>query len=310
MIKTMVEGSFIAQVFRGGIEIIKTVRQKNLILETKMQDSTNLGGVLHVGTGNTTPAYNDTGLVSVLTSAAGAGWVASTSVLTASDYEKEVSNVFTFSLGAVVGNLAELGVSPSNNPLISFHTRALFKDGVGNPTVLTVTAQDQLVVTYFVKKTSSMLTTTSVVSADVGGTPTDIDYTIRPCISSQGDGGSGAVNPSSIYGFNPVMIVNSVNIISVDPVTFIPTSLNTSTENAVGSSAIVLTATGNEVTHTFTFPISSGNLQWVSATLGNTTSTSVLVVILQIEFNGPNYITKINTETVTFQVKEIVDQVV
>jgi hypothetical protein len=310
MIKTEIEGSFIAQVFRFGVERLKTKRTKNIILSNKMGDQSSFGNRLQVGTGTSAPLFSNTNLDSFLTQASGPGWVEQSSILTGTDYEKESINTFTFSVGQAVGNLTELGVSVNSSPTIAIHTRALFKDALGDPTVITLTAQDQLVVTYFVKKTISMATTTGVAVADVNGVPTNIDYTIRPCISTTADGGTDADEPSSIYGFNHTMFIANSNIISIDPVTFIPTSLVAPTGSAAGVSAIQLTGTGNEVTHTFTFQTGTANTEWRSATLSTSNNPAISVIYFQIEFNGPSYITKVNTETITFPVIEVVNQVI
>lgn len=309
MINVKVEGSFIAQVFRGGIEISKTKEIKNLILSNAMSSAAQAGNFLQVGTGSTAPAYGDVSLVNSVAAINGSGWSEVSSILTGTDYKKESRNIFTFAQGSIAANLTELGVADSLTLGGSLDTRALFKDGIGDPTTIVVTAQDQLVVTYFLKKTIVMTTTVGVVSADVGGVPTDINYTIRPCISNDADGGIPAHIPSSIFGDGVDIITNDANRISVAPVTFVPSLIDSGGNSANGTSVFVLTATGNEVTHTFTYPIGSGNYQWVSATLGQNISTSVDVIFFQIEFDGPNYITKVGTETITFKIKEIVAQV-
>lgn len=311
MIKTDIEGSFSVSIFRNNKEIKSTGRMKNLILEGAMDALDTLGPSLHVGTGTTAPTFSDTGLVSHLAAVNGSGWLESSPVLNGSTYEKESFNTFTFSTGAVVGNITELGVSPSPNPAIQFQTRALFRDGAGDPTTITVTAADQLVITYYVKKFITMIPTTSSVLS--GGNV--IDYTIRPCISTNGKSGSPAHFPASIYqaasNFGLFARINDANIISVDPVSYVPSFVDDSGETSPESSnAVTITATGNEVVHTITVPITTANFQWGAATVADTASSSLNEIIFQIEFNGPNYITKINTETVTFKIKEINNQVI
>lgn len=308
MIKTTVKGSFSVQVIRNGEVIKELPRQGNLILSAKMAVLSSFGNYVHVGTGSVAPTYSDTSLGNFLASAF-ASWNTGTPVLNVNVYEKEASAVFTFALGAVVGNLSELGVASAGGS--GLQTRALFKDVLGDPTTVTVTALDQLVITYFVTKNTSMTTTTSSVMLD--GNP--IDYTIRPCISAGGDGGSSAIYPSSIYqpaaGVNFYLTVNDANRISVNPTTFVPTSIDANGDlSPEGSSVVTLTGTGNTILHTMTLPIESGNFQWVAATVSTIASASFTTVLFQIEFNGPNYIVKNNTETVTFKIEETVDQVV
>lgn len=309
MIKTEVEGSFSVKVLRDGEVINSLGRQKNLILAGAMSSFGSIGNYLHVGTGNTAPTFSDTGLENQIAVSAFSAWTESNVVLNGTTYEKESVNAFTFTVGAVVGNIAELGVNSSTNPSATFDTRALFKDGAGDPTTIPVTVDDQLVVTYYVKKFISM----TPVSLQVTSGGNVIDYTIRPCISSQGKSGSAAHYCSSIYqtdaNSNLFMYANNVNILTIDPVTYIPTTTGGGFEiSPEGSGSIVLTGNGNEVTHTVTFPISTANFQFVS--LVPVTVSSLSYALFQIEFDGPNYITKNNTETVTIKIKEINSQVV
>lgn len=315
MISSIIEGSFLVQVFRHDQEIITLPRTKNLITRGGMDAIEILGNNLHIGTGGTTPVFADTSLQSFIATKTGANWSANTSVLTGDDYVKESKNTFTFAIGAVVGNISELGISTTSNETSDIQTRALFKDGAGDPTTITVTSQDQLVVTYFVKKTISMVPFVSSISATVDGSPVIIDYTVRPCISSSSDSGSGAEYTASTYQIISAsrlyMTVNNANRISVAPVTFIPTLIDSGGDTLLSSSTnIALTASGSIVTHNFTYPLGSGNLQWVSATIGSNASPAIQFVLFQIEFNGPNFITKTNTDSTVFTVTETMNQVI
>lgn len=307
MIKTKIKGSFSVKVIRHGKVISELPRQSNLILSGAMSSIQSFGTYIHVGTGSAAPVYADTSLQVFLASASnGSAWVQSASVLNGNTYEKEASKTVTFSLGAVVGNLTELGLA--SQPATNLQTRALFKDILGDPTTITVTALDQLVITYFVSKHITMTPSTSSVS--LGGDT--IDYTIRPCISSTGDGGSFASVPSSVYTSGALYLTaNDANRISVDPITFIPTSLDVGGDQGPASTEVItLTATGNTIVYTVTMPTTQANYQWQAATIASGPNNSVDFILYQIEFNGPNYIVKNNTETVTFKIIETVDQVV
>lgn len=95
-----------------------------------------------VGTSNTPPTFTDTqlgnklayvnGSVSAGPSDANEGWVS-------------LVGTYRFAQGAVVGNIQELGVGPTDDRLLS---RALVLDSAGSPTSLTVTSSDILVVVY------------------------------------------------------------------------------------------------------------------------------------------------------------------
>lgn len=97
-----------------------------------------------VGSGSAAPAPTDTSLVSQIASVQGDNGSGSSGV----GYSA-ATFTYTFSQGAVQGNLAEIGFSQSESgPLFS---RALIKDGNGNPTTITVTEIDVLTVTYEVR---------------------------------------------------------------------------------------------------------------------------------------------------------------
>lgn len=64
-----------------------------------------------------------------------------------------IEYTFTFTPGAVTGNISEVGLAfGMRNGLLPainvIHSRALVTDGQGNPTTITVTASDQLIVKY------------------------------------------------------------------------------------------------------------------------------------------------------------------
>lgn len=310
MIKTKISTKIIVKVLRDGVVIDELPEQKNLILRGVMDSIKDLGVYLHVGTGSAIPDFNDTSLSNFLKSSPASSWSEQASILNGSVYEKEVVNTFTFAVGDVVGNISELGVASLSSQVNDLHTRALFKDGAGDPTTITVTAQDQLVVTYFVKKHISMTPTSESLLVD-GIT---INYTLRPCITTVGDSGSSARVPSTIYqsltNDNLYMTVQNTNRISVDPVTFLVTELDGGGDTSPeGSHSVTLTGTGNEVIHTFTYPITTGNFQWICATFSILVGLQTNRILFQIEFDGPNYITKENNQTVQFDLKEIVSQV-
>lgn len=121
----------------------------NLILDggLNLLGSTNVLGYCHVGTSSTAPANNQTGLL---------GWVASTSVVMESasgnsgapPYYGWRTQRFRFAQGAAAGNLSEVGISPNSTNASQFWSRALIKDGLGNPTTITVLSTEVLDVTY------------------------------------------------------------------------------------------------------------------------------------------------------------------
>lgn len=103
-------------------------------------------GRLAVGSGSTTPTETDTNL---------AAWVAtkdndalSTSFTTTSPYQFTVNGHYEFAAGAAAGVLSELGIAAAGGANPQVRTRALITDDMGNPTTITVLADEQLVVDY------------------------------------------------------------------------------------------------------------------------------------------------------------------
>lgn len=116
---------------------------------------------LNVGTGSTEPAVAQTGLTTWLASTTSfygdISWDYSVGdVGTSAPCWKSGQRTFAFAIGGCTGNLTELGLSNASNS--SYYNRQLFRDGIGDPTVITVAADEGLRVT--VK--SSMYSTLAV----------------------------------------------------------------------------------------------------------------------------------------------------
>lgn len=108
------------------------------------------GNACAVGSGNTPPAYDQTGL---------ATQVAMTTTQqsntagrrTEAPYYGWTRRVFRFAAGVAAGTLAEIGIGWYQNPgptMAGFFSRALILDLDGNPTTITVLADEVLDITY------------------------------------------------------------------------------------------------------------------------------------------------------------------
>jgi hypothetical protein len=99
-----------------------------------------------VGTGSATPSFTDTSLQAYLASsnAAGPAVPAAAFVAGPPPYWQQFSS-YRFSTGTAAGNISEIaiGASPTN-----IFNRALILDNLGNPTTITVLADELLDVTY------------------------------------------------------------------------------------------------------------------------------------------------------------------
>lgn len=122
----------------------------NLVTNTGLDaigaSTTQFASFCRIGTGNTAAAYTDTVLVSQ--SASTSSVVARTGVNAgASNYETKTTVTFQFALGAVVGNMAEIGVGTASTGA-TLCSRALIVDGGGSPTTITVLVTEILQVVY------------------------------------------------------------------------------------------------------------------------------------------------------------------
>jgi hypothetical protein len=133
-----------------------------------------------VGTGTAQPLVTDTGLQIPLAFTSTADNVQSTAAGVA-PYAVTQSRTFTFAQGAVVGNISEVSVgwAAANG---SAWSHARIKDGGGVDTTITVTAIEQLSVTYQLK--ANIPSTDVTANVTIGGTATTV--TIRPSFVTSG----------------------------------------------------------------------------------------------------------------------------
>lgn len=86
---------------------------------------------------------------------------------------------YTFPVGTVTGDLREIGFFDSSDNMFS---HALIKDGAGNPTTVTVLADEQLFVTYEVRKYPLATDQTGTFVLSINGIDTSFTYTARPAL--------------------------------------------------------------------------------------------------------------------------------
>ena len=118
---------------------------KNLVLDIgldRMGSGNTLFQFCRIGTGTAAATASDTDLQSqsastsneISTSSANAG---------APNYESTTTTVFEFALGAVVGNMAEIGAGWLTSGANGLFSRARINDAGGSPTTITVLATDR-----------------------------------------------------------------------------------------------------------------------------------------------------------------------
>lgn len=136
----------------NGEERVVADWQDNLILDAGLDriavsgNNYVVNGVA-VGSSNTTPAINQTGLISLVAWTTTASSIAAPAevINTSSPYQSTYYWRWRFSAGAAAGNLAEVGVGWGSTTMFS---RALIKDGSGNPTTITILSDEYLDVIY------------------------------------------------------------------------------------------------------------------------------------------------------------------
>lgn len=132
-----------------------------------------------VGSGNTAPANTDTQLAALVgTSTDIIG--STSSILTVSPYYGSRINTYFFPAGAATGTLAEIGIGLSPTALFS---RALIKDGSGNPTTVTVSAGESLTAFYEFRHYPPLTDTTGTITI----TGVNYNYTVRAANAGAGN---------------------------------------------------------------------------------------------------------------------------
>lgn len=190
IINAKIQGSARAIVKRHGKVIIATDFVDNMILNSFFSQARTYN-TLAVGTGTTAPAATDTSLQTQVASTTTSQVTGTVSVL-GDNYILTKILTAVFDVGAVVANVAEAGLIHSGVAV----TRVLFKDEAGNPVVIPVTAEDQLIVEY---KLVASVPWKTVVTQDVEGVSTEFDirFTSRLGVSS-----SEGNNPSTFFNLN------------------------------------------------------------------------------------------------------------
>lgn len=163
-------GFFSNLVLNNGIKILQTrgIRMSEYGHE-------NVLSFLCVGSGTAAPTPGQTSLGSL---------VASISTLNrgsmSRNYERgyfEYAVNREFAQGAASGNISEVGLGAQS--VTDLFSRALITDAEGNPTTITVLSDEYLTVQYRLRIYMPKVDITQSIIADINGTPTPIDITIR-----------------------------------------------------------------------------------------------------------------------------------
>ncbi|EKT4486696.1 hypothetical protein JGK44_001096 [Shewanella algae] len=171
-VQAKIKGSARARVLRRGKEVFSSHLTDNVLLGNFFSGFKHMNYVL-VGTGTTEPQTTDSGLENSIASSQ-ITTIAASRTIDGSSFIYKKTMTAVFKIGSVVGNISEAGLSESSNNTQCL-SRVLFKDDLGNPVVIPVIAEDQLIVEYELQ-TSLPWHTTEVI--DVDGVQTTFDVFI------------------------------------------------------------------------------------------------------------------------------------
>lgn len=246
MIMSTLSGRYQVKVFDrfGKIRLI-TPWFDNLVTDVGL-NRIGLGSFLthcSVGTGNTSPTASDTALVSligttttIISQAPGANSV--------EPYYGTRIITYSFLVGEATGNLAEVGVGWDSG----LFSRALMVDGNGDPTVITVLADESIAITYELRN--------YVPVNDVNFTA-DVDGITRNCVARAAYATSG----STTLGWGITGDVVSAHIVDAYNGTLgVITSAPSGVMSSVTGSTAVYVNNSNEIGMSSIWALAQGNL--------------------------------------------------
>ena len=203
-----------------------------------------------VGTGSTAPSVNDTSLVSQAGSISPTGTQTDSVQTSVEPYYSQHKTVYTFSIGAVAGNLTEIGFFSASSGGTMW-SRALIKDSGGNPTTLTLLATEQLKVTYTVRRYIPASLTGSF-TLNTNGTNSTVNYTITP---------ANITNPSTVWQAGRCSTSSSTFLYAYETNTLGPITSNPSglPSNRLSLTAGSYTSGSFQRDFTITIPTSTAN---------------------------------------------------
>jgi hypothetical protein len=245
-----------------------------------------------VGTGTSQPAVTDTALQALVATSGGPTQTAQTAQPTAPYYQTMVLQ-YTFAQGAVVGNMAEVGVGWPGG----LWSRARIKDAGGVDTTITVVALDQLIVSYELRLNIPNVDGTAVQT--IGGVSTTITTRAANAASTNwvggGNQGLSAVNAAggfasfSLSGSGATAYDGAIGLITGFP-----------SGTSTGASAATRGSYANNslfVDLTTTFSISQGNLA------GGIDAFRLFVGPGDWQFGFSPAIAKLNTQVLTIPLR-------
>lgn len=297
-----VKGSYELEIVRGDGSN-EQYAFDNLLLNsyvTRWSSSANsLGNAwyCHVGSGTTPVTVTDTQLAGYIATCSTSGATSNGSGVTnykdGADYWTEKVHTFTFTVGQVVGTVAEVGISPDLSHT-TITSRALIKDTSNNPITLTLTVNDQLVVRYRLRYRIPTTQVSSIHTID--GVSTTVTW---ECLNAlQTKSWSLYCLSNSVFGTRPGSCDFSNSTLRNNPELG-----STGFNGAASPSTHVYTEVSPGVRrHTFTIPSTAiptagSTFTYLAIDPGNSLNVSGDISIFGLHFSPA--VTKTNNETIT-----------
>ena len=208
LVPARLAGQYQITVHRNGLIRHQTPWFDNIVTDGGL-NQIGLGSFLthcYVGSGNAEPLASNSALAAQVGSPTTTIISQSAGVSSSAPWYGTRAITFRFAVNTVVGNLSEVGVGWAS----ALFSRSLIVDGNGDPTTVTVLADETVDVTYLLKNYS--LSTDTSFTADVAGTARNC--VVRACNAASGSTTSGwgitgsAIALASGSGIYPIVAYN------------------------------------------------------------------------------------------------------
>lgn len=193
----MIKGQYQVEVLRHGKPRYSSPWFDNLVLDHYFTNSQfEAAPYICVGQGSTPPEYSDSALEQLVGEAQAVVGTVNRQLSVGGVYQYTSRFKATFDVGSVVGDISEFGVKTSaSGDLVS---RALMADFAGNPTVVSIAADEQLVVNYWLRVSCKPSIETLVMP--FFGDATEVTLSMNNMLSADffsKTGNGGMLNPSN-----------------------------------------------------------------------------------------------------------------
>lgn len=264
------------------------------------------------GAGNSTPSVSDTQIQSFI---AGSGTAMSRKTVrntTVSPYYVMHQWVWRFGAGVAQGNVSELCVTngTSSNASSPLFSRALVRDGAGNPTTITIGPDEYLDVTYELYIYPSQTDQVGTFNQTIDGTPVAFSYISRAALMQDGSNPGGtsgwAANTNAgiatIYGQVGGATYSSIHTVggNLGSVSSRPTGAINGFINQGSSSTANYALKYRDIT--YTVGLNNANVVFDCVCLAYNLGS------VQMKFDPP--ITKVNTKTYSITIRVTLDNTI